>query len=188
MDERIEPLEPPYADEVAEDLRKLMPPGMEPIRLFRVLAKNPRLLRRIRRGGLLDPGAVSLRHRELMILRTTALTRAEYEWGVHAAFFAAAAKLTEAQVAATYTGKQVEGLSDADRVVLKLATELHEQNRPSRETRQVLKVHFGEAAILELCALAGQYHAISYVVNTARVELEPDAPRFPRQSVRPPAR
>lgn len=180
MRERIEPLSPPYTDEVAEDLAKLMPPGMEPIRLFRVLAKNPRLLRRVRKGGLLDPGAVSLRHRELMILRTTALTRAEYEWGVHVMFFAEAAKLTEAQVAATFTGKPLDTWSDKDRAVLKLAAELHTQSRPSEETRAVLKVCFDEAAILELVTLAGQYHAISYVVNTARVELEPGAPRFPR--------
>jgi len=35
---------------VAEDLAKLMPPGVEPIALFRALAHNP-LLRRLRRGG-----------------------------------------------------------------------------------------------------------------------------------------
>jgi hypothetical protein len=30
--------------------------------------------------------ALSLRHRELLILRTTALCGAEYEWGVHVRF------------------------------------------------------------------------------------------------------
>ena len=88
---RIDPASPPFTDRVAEDLEKLMPPGMEPIRLFRVLARNPRLLRRVRRGGLLDPGSVSLRQRELMILRTTARCRGEYEWGVHVGFFGGAA-------------------------------------------------------------------------------------------------
>src|SRR6185436_19771343 len=54
---RIPPLAPPYAAAVAEDLEKLMPPGIPPIGLFRTLAHNPRVLRRVRKGGLLDPGA-----------------------------------------------------------------------------------------------------------------------------------
>ena len=33
--------------------------------------------------------------------------------------------------------------------------------------------------ILELLVLAGLYHAVSFVTNGARVELEPGAPRFP---------
>src|SRR5215470_1981268 len=103
---RIAPLPPPHSPEVAEDLRKLMPPGMEPLRLFTTVAHNPRVLGRLRRGGLLDPGAVSLRDREIVILRTTALCGAEYEWGVHVAFFAEAARLTPEQVAATASGSR----------------------------------------------------------------------------------
>src|SRR5688572_23620863 len=102
--ERIRPLEPPYGEETAEELRKIMPPGMEPLRLFRVLAHNPRVLARIRKGGLLDPGSISVRDRELVILRTTALCNAEYEWGVHAGFFASAAEISREELGATETG------------------------------------------------------------------------------------
>ena len=38
--------------------------------------------------------ALSLRHRELLILRTTARCGAEYEWGVHVQVFAAKAGLS----------------------------------------------------------------------------------------------
>ena len=92
---RIEPLEAPYSEEVLASFAKLMPPGMEPLKLFRVLGHNPRVLRRIQRGGLLDPGAVSLRLRELVILRTCALCSGEYEWGVHATLFAPSAELDD---------------------------------------------------------------------------------------------
>src|SRR5262245_15400111 len=101
MESRISPAEPPYDPQVAEDFAKLMPPGMPPIALFRVLAKNPRVLGRVRRGGLLDPGSISVRQREIVILRTTARAGAEHEWGVHAAFFAGAAGLDPAALAAT---------------------------------------------------------------------------------------
>jgi hypothetical protein len=35
---------------------------------------------------------------------------------------------------------------------------------------------------LEIVALVGFYHAISFMVNAARVELEPFAPRFGTQA------
>src|SRR5262249_20377279 len=98
---RVAPLPAPHPPEIAEDLRKLMPPGIEPLRLFTTVAHNPRVLGRLRRGGLLDPGAISVREREIVILRTTALCGCEYEWGVHVRFFGGAAGFTPAEVAAT---------------------------------------------------------------------------------------
>ena len=38
--------------QVAEHLEKLMPPGRAPLALFRTVAHNPRVLGRLRRGGL----------------------------------------------------------------------------------------------------------------------------------------
>ena len=61
---RVPPVDPPYSDEVLASFRKLMPPGMEPLRLFRTLAHNPRVLRRIQRGGLLDPGSAWMARRD----------------------------------------------------------------------------------------------------------------------------
>ena len=54
-------------------------------------------------GGLLDPGHLSLRQREIVIDRITALSGSEYEWGVHITIFAARAGLTEAQIRSTTT-------------------------------------------------------------------------------------
>ena len=101
---RLQPLAPPYATEVADELTRMMPPGLPPIALFRTVAHNPRVLSRWRGGSLLDRGTVSLRQRELLILRTTALLGAEYEWGVHVAFFAGKAGFTAGELAATVHG------------------------------------------------------------------------------------
>ena len=79
----------------------MMPPGVPPIALFRTVAHNPRVLGRWRGGALLDKGSIALRQREIAILRTTARLGAEYEWGVHIAFFADKAELTEAERRAT---------------------------------------------------------------------------------------
>ena len=175
---RIEPLVPPYPDDVADDLRRMMPPGMAPIALFRTLAKNPRVLRRFRRGSLLDPGSVEVRHRELVILRTTALAGAAYEWGVHVAFFAGAAGLSERQVRATVRDDP-DAWSDMDRLILRLADELHEGAQLSDETFAALREALSEAQVLELLALAGFYRCVSYLVNATGVAPEPGTPSFP---------
>lgn len=175
---RVAPLDPPYADPVAEDLGKLMPPGIPPIRLFRTLAHNPRVLRRIRKGGLLDRGAITLRERELVILRTTALCRSEYEWGVHVAFFAAAAGLSPVEVAATVTG-DAAALPERDRVLFELCDALHRAATVDDAAWRRLAAGRTSEQLIELVALAGQYHAIAYLTNALAIEPEPGAPRFP---------
>src|SRR3546814_9785408 len=72
---RLEPLSPPFDPAAAEVLAQ-MPADLA---LFRTVAHNPRVLSRWRGGGLLDKGSVSLRQREIVILRTTARLGAEYE-------------------------------------------------------------------------------------------------------------
>src|SRR6185436_18451878 len=92
---RLAPLAPPYPPEAAELLESLRLGLPEPIALFRTLAHAPRVLARIKAGGLLDRGPVPLRLREIAILRTTARCGAGYEWGVHVAGFAGKAELTD---------------------------------------------------------------------------------------------
>jgi alkylhydroperoxidase family enzyme len=176
---RLEGVTEPYDAGVAEDLAKLMPAGMKPLGLFRTLAHNPRVLRRIRKGGLLDRGAVSIRERELVILRTTALCGAEYEWGVHVAFFARAAGLGEAEIAATVSGDPT-GFVEAEQVLLEVCAALHRDATVGDALWARLAGAYRADQIVELLALAGQYRTISYLVNALAIALEPDAPRFPR--------
>ena len=175
--ERIGPLEPPYREDLAEELRKIMPAGLDPIRLFRTLAHNPRVLSRVRKGGLLDPGSISIREREIAILRTTALAGAEYEWGVHAAFFASAAELTQEQIEATVTG-DVDAFAPRERMLLDMCDALHHDAELDDALWSSLSSQYEAAQLIELIALAGQYRTISYLVNALRIDLEPWAPRF----------
>jgi alkylhydroperoxidase family enzyme len=180
MTPRIAPLEPPFAPEIDEHLRKLMPPGMEPLTLFRVVARNPRVLGRMRRGGLLDPGSISLRQRELVILRTTARCRSEYEWGVHVAFFGAAAGFTDAQIAATFAGASSDPQwSPEESLLVALADALHDGASVDDALWRELASIFDEAQLVELVFLAGLYHAVSFVTNATQLAPEPGAPRFP---------
>src|SRR5471032_837212 len=100
----IAPAEPPYEPAIAQALERIMPPVVEPLVLFRTMAKSPRVFAKMFAGGLLDKGPLSLRQREVVIDRTTARLGCEYEWGVHIALFAERAGFDAAQVAATAHG------------------------------------------------------------------------------------
>jgi alkylhydroperoxidase family enzyme len=177
---RLLPLEPPYPADVAETLAAMMPPGVPPLRLFRTLARNPRVLEKIRAGNLLDRGSLPRRDREIVILRTCARCGAEYEWGVHVAVFAQRVGLSEAQVAGTADDAAPEAeWTERDRVLLRLVDELHETSGVTDDLWRELGSHFDPSQIVELLVLCGFYHTISFVVNALGIENEPAAPRFP---------
>src|SRR5271168_4304952 len=103
MTARIAPAPQPYEADMEETLARLMPPEVEPLVLFRTLARSPRLFRRFMAGGLLDTGTITLREREIAIDRVCARCGGEYEWGVHIALFAQKAGFAAAEIAATVT-------------------------------------------------------------------------------------
>lgn len=98
---RIEPLSPPYQPEVAEQLARMMPPGVEPIALFRMFVQNLPMARGMTGWAgyyLTRQLRLSLREREIVIDRTCARTGCEYEWSVHVLHYADRVGLTTAQV------------------------------------------------------------------------------------------
>jgi 4-carboxymuconolactone decarboxylase len=177
---RLAPLEPPYEEATAATLASMMPPGVSPLRLFRTIAHNPRVLAKIRASNLLDRGSLERRHREIVILRTTARCGCEYEWGVHVSFFAQRVGLGAAEVAATvHGGADHPAWSDAEHTLIRLADELHDEARISEDLWRELRKHWRDDQLVELVVLAGFYHTISFVVNGLGVEQEPGAPQFP---------
>lgn len=178
---RIAPLEAPYEDAVAEAFTQFLPPGMEPLKLFRTQAHNPRVLQRMFAGNLLDQGAIDLRTRELVILRTCARCGSEYEWGVHVALFSRHAGLSAADVAATMGKHDEHGALPLHVALLfRAVDELHDTSSISDALWHELAQHYSSAQIVELIALIGNYHAISFMTNAARIDLETFAPRFDR--------
>jgi 4-carboxymuconolactone decarboxylase len=183
--DRIAPLEPPYAPDVEATLLKWMPPGspVEPLRLFRTFQVHDELAGRMRPlgAGILGEAAkVPAVLREVMIHRTSALTGAEYEWGVHVMGFGKPLGFTDEQLHSTVHGSWSDPCWEADQAaVFRLADELHETSTVSDDCWQALTAHFDEQQILELLVTAGWYHAIAYVCNGAGLTLEEWAARFP---------
>jgi alkylhydroperoxidase family enzyme len=177
---RIAPAEPPYEPAIAESLERIMPKGVEPLVLFRTMAKSPRVFARMFAGGLLDKGPLELRQREIVIDRTTARLGCEYEWGVHIAFFAERIGFDEAQVAATVHGPaDAPCWSAAEQALLALVDDLVDQRTIAPTTWERVRGHFDEAQILEAIALVGYYHTISFLCRGLELPLEPYGARFP---------
>jgi len=177
---RLAPAPRPYAPEIEAALAKLMPPGVEPLRLFRTLAHNERVLSRFLAGGLLDKGSLTLRERELAILRTCARAGSEYEWGVHVAFFAAKAGLSDAEVRATCAREPTAGeFAKRELAILRLCDALHERSAVDDALWAELAAEFAPAQLVELIVLAGFYHTVAFATNALRIELELGAARFP---------
>jgi 4-carboxymuconolactone decarboxylase len=178
--ERIRPLEPPYSPEVAEHLAAMMPPGVEPLGLFRTLARNPRVLARIRAGSLLDRGSLDRADRELAILRTCARCGSEYEWGVHVVVFARRYGIAEDKISGTVLWETLHpGWALKERAIVRLADELHDTSTVGDDLWTELERHFEPAQVVELLVLIGFYHAISFVTNGLSIALEKAGARFP---------
>lgn len=176
---RIAPLDPPYPADVQASFDAVMR-GAPPLVLFRVLAKSPRAWAKFRGGSLLDRGPLSLRERELVIDRTTALAGCEYEWGVHVTAFAAAARLTAEEAAATAgVGSQAPGWTPAERALLVAAEALHARATLSDTEFADLRAHYDEDQVFEVLLLCGFYRMVAYVANGIGLPLEPTAARFP---------
>lgn len=177
---RINPAMPPFAPAIAERLTKLMPPGVPPLSLFTTLARDARLFERFMGGGLLDAGHLTLRQREIVIDRITALTGCEYEWGVHIAFFAKRAGLTPEQIASTAKAGAADAVwTDDDRALLVACDQLHHTATLDDAAYGALAAHFSPEAIIEILMLAGFYRTVSYLANALRLPVEPFAARFP---------
>jgi alkylhydroperoxidase family enzyme len=171
---------PPYDEPTTAALEALGPPIM----LFRMFARRPARARAIHGWGsyyLSRRSALSLRHRELVIDRTTALCGAEYEWAIHISAYAVKASLTNAQVRSLARGNSGDSCWDtaADRAVLRAVDALHAQSDLTDEQWDDLVAATDEDGALEVALLCGWYHAISFAARALRLPLEPGTAGFP---------
>jgi Carboxymuconolactone decarboxylase family len=187
---RIAPLSPPYGPEADAQLSAMMPPGVPPIALFRTFARNLPMTVAMRGWGAYELSrdlSLTLRDREIVIDRTCARCRCEYEWGVHIAYFAHRAGLDRGQIASLAAGSAGDACwtEERDRLLIRAVDALHEDSDICGGLWRELSAVFSEANVLDLLLLTGWYHAISFVARAVRVLLEPGAPTFAAAAAAP---
>ena len=177
---RIAPLEPPYDAKVQALFEVVMPEGMEPLELFRVLARSDRLFPRFMRAGVLDKGPLPIRDREVAIHRTTAQCGAEYEFGVHVAAFGRPLGFSDALLRAILDAPFDAPEFDARQsAIVRLCDELHDTSSISEGLWRELREHFTDDQVLELIYTVGFYHTVSFLTNGLALPPEEFGERFP---------
>jgi alkylhydroperoxidase family enzyme len=180
---RIVPVEAPYEPEVGEQLQRMMPQGVEPIGLFRTFVRNMPMATAMHGWGTYELSrhlSLPMRAREIVIDRTCARCGCEYEWGVHVRFFAERVGLTLAQTSSLVHGGSADACwtEPVERALIELVDQLHDHADVDDGLWDDLRTHLTDAQLLDVVALCGWYHAISFVATAARVTHEPGAPRF----------
>lgn len=180
MSNKLSPIEEPYAEGVAAILKHYPQQNGYLLKLFRVFGNSLRFLGKGVPNLLDKESPLPLRERELVILRVTANLDCEYEWGVHVAAFADAAGFDERQVTATKQGKPDAACwSEKEQLLLKAVDELCENGGITPDTYTAVAGHWSREQQLEILALAGTYHTVSFVANTSGIDNEPFGATFP---------
>lgn len=159
---------------------------LAPRHLRMALAHHPKLA-----NGFQDLAHVVLfetevpaRARELAIIRTGALARCEYVWGMHVSIYGEPCQLTEAQVLdltlqPSWTSLTPQLWSDRDAWVVRMVDEFHAHATLSDDTWSALSALWPREQVIELIFATCFYRLSCCFLNAAAVPLEDGARRFP---------
>lgn len=179
----LRPVGEPFSPEVKEAFKRYPKRGNYVIGLFRVFANSLRLLNKGFVNLLDKESPLSIMEREIIILRVSANNNCEYEWGVHVSAFAEYAKLSAEQVKATVVhDHEATCWNERQGLLIQSIDELCDKGRIQAETLDRFRKTWDLEQQLEILTLAGSYHTIAFIANSAELPLEEFATRFPRQS------
>jgi 4-carboxymuconolactone decarboxylase len=179
-----QPRVPPLGEsEWSEEQRKLVAAHTDTrplLNLYATILNHPALYgprlkfgSYLQRDSLLPP-----KTRELLIMRTAALTRAEYEWGHHVEA-AQKAGFTDEEMRRIAAGPDAPGWTEEHAAVLRAADELRREAFVSDRTWATLAKYYDTQRLIEIIYTSGGYTMTALAINSLGVQLEPGYPRFP---------
>jgi 4-carboxymuconolactone decarboxylase len=118
----------------------------------------------------LTAGEMSIRDRELAILRLAWLSQAPFEWGSHV-MIAKRNGVTTEEVARAMEGSIAAGWSKRDRAIVRAIEELHFDSMIADETWADIQEFYNDKQQIELVILVGQYKTVAYYQNALRLPL-----------------
>lgn len=172
---RIEPVAPPYSDALQQRFARVVPDGLKPPRIYRIVARNePLFLNLVDTGalgltGLYDRGMLSTRLRELLILRTCVAAGNDYEWRLHVdPGLSTHMGLSDTEIADTRNDTPDINLwSDAERAAIELADALVRHREVDDGLFCRLREHYDEPTLIEMTQLVGWYTMVAMQVPLA---------------------
>lgn len=184
---RLEPLAPQqWPPEMREALAALEPPDPRhprPVREGRPKARNalgtlaryPALTRAYHtfNGHVLFASTLSVRQRELLVLRVAVLRHCEYEHAQHAVL-AADAGISPEEVARVADGPQAAGWSPLERAMLAAVDELIADAAVADGTWAALAEELDEHQLMDLVFTVGAYEVLAMAFRSFGVQLDDD--------------
>jgi 4-carboxymuconolactone decarboxylase len=177
-------IQPVQKNELTSEQRDLLDQLGQSGRLnvFRTLIRYPKLFQRFLVFGryVLEESTLASRDRELLILRTACLCRAEYEWSHHV-ISGKEVGLTDREILRIIKGPNAKGWSSFDAALLRAVDELHEDMFISDSTWDALAKRYTEQQLVDLVFTVGMYSHVSMVLNSIGVQLDEGVAGFPKQ-------
>lgn len=148
------------------------------VNIYATMARHPDLaLAQVALGRQLRGGALPVRDREILILRTGWSCTCEYEFAQHRRV-ALAAGMSLDDVRRIQAGPDAEGWDPVGALLCRAADELHRDQIISNPTWEGLAATYDERQLLEVPTLVGYYHLVCFFLNTTGVPLEEGAAGF----------
>lgn len=177
---RVEPRKLEQCDDETRTILQATISGGDgtPLNIFATLAHHPKLLKRwlVFGNHVLSKSTIAARERELLILRTGWLCRAEYEWGQHV-IIARQVGLSDDEIRRVRQGPEA-GWNPFDAALLRAADELHAEQFVHDGTWRTLAERYDTQQLMDVVFTVGQYTLVSMALNTLGVQRDPGVAGF----------
>ena len=120
---------------------------------------------------------ISIRQRELLILRVAHVRDSRYEWAQHV-YQAGAAGIEPDEVARVRIGPAAEGWTALERALLSAADELVAEARIADDTYAALAAELDAQQLMDVVFTVGAYDLFAMALRTFDVELDDDLQPF----------
>lgn len=117
--------------------------------------------------------------RELLIMRTGYLHKAEYEWAHHVPI-SKEAGLTDAEIARIAVGPSAKEWNEEQRALLQAADELRREAFISDATWKTLSKYYNTQQMIEIVYTVGGYAMTAVAINSLGIQVEEGYPKMPK--------
>jgi alkylhydroperoxidase family enzyme len=164
----MSPPEPRHPAPVQKD----RPKGMNVLGTF---AHHPALARAFwtYTGHILMATTLTLRQRELLVLRVAARRQAGYEWAQHV-IVGRDVGLTDEEIGRVAWGADAPFWSPLDAALIRAVDELIDNGAIGDETWGVLSAELDAEQLLDVIFTAGCYETLAWMMSSLELDLDPD--------------
>ncbi|UGQ13804.1 carboxymuconolactone decarboxylase family protein [Yinghuangia sp. ASG 101] len=143
--------------------------------LLGTLARHPALTKSFLafNGHILYGTSLSVRQREILVLRVAVLRHCGYEWAQHV-ILGREAGLGDAEVAGVIDGPDAPVWSPVDRALLRAVDDLLAGGKVGDDAWDVLAKEFDEQQLMDVIFTVGTYETVAFALRSFGVEPEAD--------------